>query len=101
MRQGTRAEWADRVKRWRASEQTSQEFAARELVNPSTLLWWSSRLLREGRKKAAFVEVASLPPALSVKKGLEVVVRERVRIRVSEAFDPELLRQVVAALEER
>jgi hypothetical protein len=54
-------------------------------------------LKRTARASPGFIEVA--PPR--AKGSIEVVLGERVRIRVSGTFDAELLRQVVAALEGR
>jgi len=99
MMRATRAQWAERVRRWRASGRTAREFAAREGLHPRTLQWWSSAL-RRAPKPPAFIEL-SVPVAPTTPARIEVVVREGVRIVVSGGFDAELLRQVVAALETR
>jgi hypothetical protein len=45
MRQrGNRREWSRRVSGWRRSGKTSKAYAAESGLNPSTLLWWSTRL---------------------------------------------------------
>lgn len=99
MTRQTKAEWAERVRRWRACGATAREFAARERVNERTLRWWGWRLQREGSAPPAFIEVTR--PAVDGDSKIEIVVRDGVRIRVSGAFDAELLRRVVAALEAR
>ncbi len=98
MTEATRTAWAGRVRQWRVSGLTAREFGAREGFNASTLRWWSSRLGREPRPTAAFVEVvlpAATPPAI------ELVVRDGLCIRVTRGFDSALLREVLAALEVR
>jgi hypothetical protein len=102
MAQATRKAWAERVRRWRASGLTAREFGRRDGHNPATLKWWAWALRRSERRPAergAFVEVALA--AAAAPAGIEVVVREGVRIRVEGGFDAELLRRVVAALEAR
>lgn len=98
MAKTTRAEWAGRVQRWKESGQTKEEFAAANGCNAGTLGWWRSRLRKEAREPIGFVEVAlAAPPAGRV----EIVLRSGVRIAVSGAFDAEVLRRAVAALETR
>jgi hypothetical protein len=82
--------------RWRRSGQTAREFATQEGVRPATLSWWGAELRRSARA-SPFIEVA--PP--SAEGSIEVVLGERLRIRISGAFDGALLRRVVAALESR
>jgi hypothetical protein len=96
MKRATRNEWMERVRHWRASGLTAGAFAAREGLSASTLLWWSSKLKRDGRGTATFIEVVPTPTEPGY---IEVVVREQVRIRVSGAFDAAVLRRVVAVLE--
>lgn len=79
---------------------SASAFAAREGLNAGTLSWWSSQLRAEVRPRPAFVDVTSVVAA-SAGAAIEVVVGDSVRIRVNAGFDPELLRAVVAALEER
>jgi transposase len=102
MTRATRTEWAGRVRRWRASGLTAREFAAREQLNPNTLNWWSSQLRRTNPAPGGFVELTVTPMPVAVEAGcIEVVVRDEVRIRVSGAFDPAVLRRVLSALEGR
>ena len=105
----TRAKWAERVRSWRASGKTAEEFAAGLDFEASTLRYWASRLKTEGtggakapsivrvvrrrRRPASRVREAEVPMPLSVD-----VVVGAARIVVRSGFDAELLRQVVAAL---
>jgi hypothetical protein len=94
----TRTKWQSTVRRWRASGLTAPEFASRERLNVSTLRWWSSRL-SQPENAAGFVEVQL--PTMPATPTLTIVLRDGLRIEVSESFDADLLRRVVAALEER
>ena len=97
MTRATRSEWAERVRRWRASGASARTFAEAEGLNPQTLQWWSSALKRE--QPSTFVDVTSLLPSTeSASLTLEIGA---TRIRVSHGFDAGLLREIVAALEAR
>ncbi len=97
----TRGEWAERVRRWRASGLTARQFSRREGLNPRTLSWWASILRDEAPKLATFVDVTALVALPPRTAALEVVVRDGVTVRVGPGFDAALLREVVAALEAR
>jgi predicted ArsR family transcriptional regulator len=106
----SRAVWEKRVERFRASDLTAPEFAAEVGVNVNTLRSWLWRLEREpaassaeraakpGRPaKATFVEVSE-GASTNRSEPLEVVVGERVVIRVSPEFDADTLRRVLDVL---
>lgn len=105
MTRSTRAKWAERVRAWRATGHTAERFCEQGGLNARTLKWWGWEL---GRRRAArrvgapaFIEVATAQPVDERREGaIEVVVDDRVRVRVSGAFDPAVLRRVLAALEE-
>jgi hypothetical protein len=40
MQRATRAEWVERVERWRQSQLTAAEFAQREGIRAEVLRWW-------------------------------------------------------------
>lgn len=98
MTRATQAQWAERVRRWRASGLSAPAFARWEGLHPGTLRWWACRLGNKRRSPAKFVEVVVAPPPTGL---VEIVVRDGVAIRVSGAFDADVLRRVVAALEAR
>lgn len=93
----TRAEWTERVKDWRASGESGSAFAERIGVKEGTLRHWAWQLSHERHDRPAFVEVVA-PRATDA---IEIVVRDGIRIRVSNEFDEALLRRVVSALESR
>jgi hypothetical protein len=74
MARASRAEWAMRVERWKASGLTAKEFAAETGLKASTLTFWSWKLRREAsgqddqrgaprrrRAKSARVQITSWP----------------------------------------
>ena len=115
----SREEWAKRVERWQDSDLTAAEFAAELGINPRTLSYWKWRLGKEARggtavpskprrkrterrapkPKPTFVEVSS-PSAFGwpTAERIEVVVDQRLVVRVPDAFEPRTLRLVVSAL---
>ena len=71
--------WKDRVRRWKSSGMTAQEFAAREGVSANRLHTWSGRLQRLG---VPFEDVVQLEPSSAL---LPVVLREARPTRGEEA----------------
>ena len=104
----TEAKWAERVREWRASGKTAEEFAEAFEFEASTLRYWASRL-KTGADKAGPViaqVVRRRRRSLSPQEGsatslpaheVEVVIGV-ARIVVRRGFDVELLREVAAAL---
>jgi hypothetical protein len=78
--------WKKRVASWRASGETAEEFSAGRPWSAKTLLWWSSRLGREGARSptAPIVRLAQLV------RGSVPVERERGGSIVVEALDARL-----------
>jgi hypothetical protein len=97
----TRAEWADRVRRWRASQQTAGKFADFEGIKVGTLRHWAWRLERDARDATspAFVEVVM--PAQGGWSGVEVLLRDGICVRVARDFDESTLVRVIAIVEGR
>jgi transposase len=86
------------VQRWQRSGESAQEFAAREGVRAKALEWWRWKLGREVRLPVPFVEVMAAAPVREKEGTVEVILDERLRVRVTGAFDAEVLRRTVAAL---
>lgn len=116
MARASRAEWAKRVERWKASELTAKEFCAESGLNPSTLSYWSWKLRSTGEQprhpkrgkrrarkkpvaepKGEFIAVATTAVSTSASM-LEVVLFGDVRVRVPAGFDEATLTSVVRAL---
>ncbi len=98
--------WLDRVRRWKSSGMTGQEFAAQERVAVNRLHAWTSKFRKSGielpvRGTAPTGELIAITSSTSmVVSSIEIEVG-RATVRVREGFDPALLRQVMAALEGR
>ena len=74
---------------------SAREYASREGLRAATLYGWSSRLGRDSAPAPAhFIDVT---PA-TAGRGIELRIGPTVTIRVEAGFDPQLLREVVAAL---
>jgi hypothetical protein len=73
------AVWADRVRRWKSSGMTGQEFAAREGVSANRLHVWSGRLQRLGWALKSAVQPEPTPALLPV------VLREAMPLGGEEA----------------
>jgi hypothetical protein len=109
----TEAKWMERVRGWRASGKTAEDFAAEQDFEPSTLRYWASRLKIEIRD--AKVAPKPAPPTVAMARVIRrrrrrpqgaphgsdaqlAVVVGGARITVGRGFDAALLREVVAAL---
>jgi hypothetical protein len=103
----TASKWAERVREWRASGKTAEEFASAFDFEASTLRYWASRLRTEGTEQLAptlarVVRRRGRPPTsrvdeFSAAPEVEIVIGG-ARIVVRRGFDAELLREVAAAL---
>lgn len=114
----TDAKWHDRIRQWKESGKTAEEFAVGQPFKASTLKWRGAELRRseKGGKRygkgsgvdgsVRFAQVVPVPrararaEALSVGVGVVVEV-SGARITVSRGFDAELLAEVVRALESK
>lgn len=101
MTRASKTQWAERVRQWKASGLTAQQYADREGLNRGTLVWWNSRLRREA-VVPAFVEVTV--PVQHPRRDderIEIELTSGVRLRVGKFVDAVQLRQVLSALEDR
>ena len=102
------SEWAERVRAWRESGLSADEFAKPRGYRSKTLAWWSSELARRSRMKSK-AHPQSLP-RVAMARVLRVVRPEAERdeviailvggaqIAVRPGFNARLLRDVVVAL---
>ena len=94
----TEQRWRERVRAWRESGLTADEFVAGRDFAAGTLRWWSSRL--GPAETPRFVRVVPRTAAQSaVARDLTIEIGA-ARIRVGTDFDPALLARVVRALSE-
>jgi transposase len=108
---GARKRWSRLVRRWRRSGQTAREFAAGAGINPGTLVYWASRLKREGSgteqqgvdrhdskgegKRGRFVELIAGPIE---ERRFEIELVDGRRLRVPPDFDAAALGRLLTVL---
>jgi len=102
-----RAEWAERVERWRRSGLTANRFAASIGVNPGTLSHWAWRLGREQQSRGGlgallaaarpeFVEVVS---ASISDSRFELQLGNGRRLQIPASFEAAALERLLGVLE--
>lgn len=95
--------WRDRVTRWKASGLNVRAFCRSEgLSEPSFYSWRRTIAERDAATTSAastpaFVPLTVVP--VSAPPILELVLRSGHLLRIPHGYDPEQLRQVLAALE--
>ena len=103
----TDAKWTERIRQWKESGKTAEEFAVGQPFKPSTLKWRASELRRaaarqtKGRAVTGTIRMARVvardrsaePPS----SGLVIEV-SGARIALTRGFDAELLAEVVRVL---
>ena len=102
----TEAKWAERVRAWRESGETAQEFARNHGFAASTLHGWSSRLSQATPPDLSQATPAETPRLLrlvpkppSTTSTPELVIEVgQARVHVGKGFDAALLSEVVRAL---
>jgi hypothetical protein len=91
----TESIWRDRVRQWRESGETADQFAKGRGFAASTLRYWSRRLGRT--EQAHFVRLVPRAPARAPGPDLVIEVG-CARVRVAPGFDATLLTEVVRVL---
>jgi hypothetical protein len=113
----TEAKWAERVREWRASGRSAEQFAEGQGFKPSTLRFWASRLrvktlsvtapvARGEGGRVRLVRVDRTPSAIegraaareSSSSATVVIAIGTARIEVRPGFDRSLLSAVVETL---
>jgi len=107
----TDAKWLERVRQWKESGQTAEEFAIGQLFKASTLKWRAAELRRaaegggrygKGHAVGGSIHLARVVPRSGTSaagQGSGVVVEvSGARISLSRGFDTELFSAVVRAL---
>jgi transposase len=106
----TESKWAERVRQWRASGKTADQFATGQEFRSSTLRYWASELNRRtgrlAKPKAAVdngtaarMQVVRVKPVARREAAEAIVVTiGGARVEVRAGFDRALLRELVDAL---
>lgn len=98
----TETKWSERVREWRASGKTAEEFAEGRGFKGSTLRYWASTLRgaeagTDRARKPRVRVVRVVARAAAERASLEVAVGG-ARVTVRPGFDAALLRQLIDAL---
>jgi hypothetical protein len=99
-----RAEWTQRIRRWRASGLTAREFAEREGLHERSLTWWKWKLgsaVSDSAVSASTtflpVHVVDLSPArVPAGEAFEVAFPNGRVVRVPPSFDDAALERLLA-----
>ncbi len=101
----TDEKWIERIRQWKESGKTAEEFAAGQPYKASTLKWRAAGLRRsaegggrpgEGQGPSGAIRMARVVPRV---RGAELVVEVAgARIALSRGFDAALLAEAVRAL---
>src|SRR5687768_7771593 len=105
MKHATREIWVERVRGWRASGLSAEEYAANEGCNAHTLRNWRTKLGGANAmlaKAPSFVELVS--PQRSKPRGepmlsFEVTLPSGVRVVIPSRFDAAALEAILSVLE--
>ena len=101
-------QWAERVREWRESGMTAEQFASGKGFSGKTLQWWSGELARRSREttrsktKVAMARVVR--PGELIAERIEdtpiAIVVGDLRVAVGRGFDASVLRDVLRVLAE-
>jgi hypothetical protein len=102
----TAKEWARRVREWKASGESAEQFGGRHGWKAPSLRWWSWQLNRS-KGKTGLEEIRLVPvigterQAPPVQDGGAVVLELRGghRVRLEPGFNEQVLRRVLSVME--
>ncbi|MGH7898664.1 MAG: IS66 family insertion sequence element accessory protein TnpA [Candidatus Binatia bacterium] len=106
-----RAEWAERVRRWRRSGLKAREFAESIGVKPATLTYWAWRLGRDGGKRgnrdragrgsriAVGTQFVELITSAVEDRRFELELGNGCRLRIPAGFDDAALERLLRVVE--
>jgi transposase len=100
--------WSERVRDWKASGASAEDFALGKEFTGRMLRWWAGEFVRRARAKTkssspiAMARVVSpgeilAEPEMAASSALAIIVG-RYRVSVSRGFDESLLRDVLRVL---
>ena len=94
--------WTGQVQRWRESGLTQREYCKREGISIERFGAWKRRLDRENQNESG--GLVAVPPKIvssalfTVRPVLGLVVDERYRVEIPDAFSPSTLEAVLQVL---
>ena len=108
----TRAEWSERVERWKQSGLSAKAFAGLEGLKVQSLYWWTSRLrtssgaalqstpprflpVRVVKSPQAQLARVGVAPSPATATGIELALPNGCIVRVQEGFDATTLARLL------
>ena len=94
--------WRGQVRRWRESGLTQREYCKREGISIERLGAWKRRLDRENQSESS--GLVAVPPRIvssalfTARPSLGLVIDERYRVEIPDAFSPSTLESVLQVL---
>ena len=93
--------WKQQIEQWQQSGLTQAEYCRRNNLKHHQLVYWKKRYLKtETDVSFAAVKLEDLldTPAPTAPASLTVVIDNQLKVEVTDGFNPQLLRQLIAAL---
>ena len=88
--------WRQHLLACRRSGLSYAEYCRRNELKESAFGYWRKRISADRRDRSGFVEVKISPTA---ENGIQVILRNQVRLIIGEDFDEQVLKRLVGALE--
>ena len=99
-----RSYWKQQIEQWQQTGLTQAEYCRRNNLKHPQLVYWKKRCLKtESAVSFAAVHLEDLLdiPAPPNQASIAVVIDNQFKVEVTEGFDPQLLRQLIAVLRGR
>ena len=96
-----RSYWEQQIEQWQQSGLSQAEYCRRNNLKHHQLVYWKRRYLKTQTDVSfAAVQLEDLLdiPASPDQASLAVVIDNQFKVEVTEGFDPQLLRQLIAVL---
>jgi hypothetical protein len=85
--------WKKHIAAWRKSGQNQADYCRSQKLKKSTLGYWRTLLSRE----KGFIEI---PVKIESQATIDIIIKDTIKIRIKNGFDPDLLIQTVRTLEQ-
>ena len=96
-----RSYWRQHINSWQETGLTQTEYCRQHNLKHHQLVYWKKRYLKtQSDVSFAAIQLEDLLdiPAPADQASLTVVIDNPLKVEVTEGFDPQLLRQLIAAL---
>ena len=91
--------WARHIEFWKNSNSTQAEYCRENNLDEHLFSKWKIRLNKSKKKKSEkFIEIKS-PENILIKDDIELVVKDKYKIKLKPDFDKESLKEILSMLE--